>query len=188
MKPCIVENFPVISSERLTLRSHQESDKKAYFDLMSNEEAMRFYGRVPMKEHTEVDIDFETIENGFRTSNFIKWAIELNSSHQLIGGVGAWGLQNPHNRATISCLLSPEFWKKGLACEALLKMVEYLFEALNKNRLHLYVDPVNTRAVNLFKRVGFKHEGILREYEYENGKFIDIAIMSFLKQDFISSK
>jgi len=96
-----------------------------------------------------------------------------------------WGLNNSHQKATISCIFLPEYWGKGLAREALMKVIHYLFSDLQLNRLQLYVDPINQRAVQLFKNTGFQLEGILREYEYEYGHYVDIAIMSLLKKDIL---
>lgn len=177
--------FPVLSTARLTLREHKLCDKEDYYKLMSNPVAVRYYGRQPLKVLSEVDKEFENIRHGFEKSEYIKWAVELNDAQRYIGSVGVWGLNNSHGRATISCIISPEYWNTGIGNEALNKMIKYLFEERYINRLQLYVDPANERAVALFHKIGFQTEGVLREYEYEYGAFIDIAIMSILRKDML---
>lgn len=177
--------FPILSTARLTLREHKQCDKEHYYELMSNPAAVRYYGRPPLKTPSEVDKEFENIRDGFEKSEYIKWAVELNDTHSYIGSVGVWGLNNHHSRGTISCIISPEYWGKGVGGEVLDKMIKYLFAELHINRLQLYVDPANERAVALFRKVGFQTEGVLREYEHEYGAFIDIAIMSILRKDML---
>lgn len=176
-------NYPILTTQHLKLREHIESDKKSYFKLMSDPIAVRYYGRPVLNDIYDVDKEFNDIKKGFENSVFIKWGVELNSTNQYIGCIGVWGLNNSHQKATISCIFLPEYWGKGLAREALVKVIHYLFSDLRLNRLQLYVDPVNQRAVQLFKNTGFQIEGILREYEYEYGHYVDIAIMSLLKKD-----
>lgn len=175
--------YPILCTQRIKLREHMESDKKYYYKLMSDPITVRYYGRPVLNEISEVDKEFNDIKKGFENSAFIKWAVELNSTHQYIGCIGVWGLNNSHRKATISCIFLPEYWGKGLAKEALARVINYLFSELQLNRLQLYVDPVNQRALQLFKSTGFQIEGILREYEYEYGHYVDIAIMSLLKKD-----
>lgn len=178
-----LSEFPTLSTTRLTLREHMVCDKESYYELMSNPDTVRYYGRLPMKDILEVDAEFQQIRCGFEKFAYIKWAIEFNKTHEYIGSIGAWGLDNSHSRATLSCIISSRYWGMGLGYEATSRITEYLFAELHLNRLQLYVDPINERAIALFRKVGFLTEGILREYEYEYGAFVDIAIMSLLRKD-----
>jgi RimJ/RimL family protein N-acetyltransferase len=47
----------------------------------------------------------------------------------------------------------------------------------------LEVLSTNTRAYNLYKKIGFFEEGIKREEIFRNGIFIDSIIMAILKKE-----
>jgi diamine N-acetyltransferase len=62
-------------------------------------------------------------------------------------------------------------------------MVDYAFKTLNLNRIQLHVYVGNARAVEVYKNVGFKVEGTLREAMYHNGAFCDFYVMGLLRSD-----
>jgi RimJ/RimL family protein N-acetyltransferase len=42
----------------------------------------------------------------------------------------------------------------------------------------------NPRAIRAYEKAGFVHEGRLRQAEFKDGKYIDILVMSILKDEF----
>jgi RimJ/RimL family protein N-acetyltransferase len=74
-------------------------------------------------------------------------------------------------------------WSKGYGTEATKQMVEYAFNTLNLNRIQLHVAVENEPAVNVYKKVGFKIEGTLREAMYHNGVYSDFYVMGLLHRD-----
>ena len=67
-----------------------------------------------------------------------------------------------------------------------------LFFVLNSRKsLDSYkknVFSTNLRAINVYKKCGFKEEGVLRESIYLNGNFIDVILMSVLKNEYIDNQ
>ena len=176
-------HFPQIKTTRLVLRQHLDADTKAYFEIMSNPNILRYYGKSPLSSQYAAKKEIESIRSNFNSGVSIKWALILEEDSTYIGNIGASGLKLPHNRATLSIIIHSNFWGQGLAKEALNASIKYLFDEMKLHRLEVYVDPKNIRAVEVFKKIGFQKEGILRDYEFEQGNYIDIAIYSFIKQD-----
>ena len=75
--------------------------------------------------------------------------------------------------------------QKGLGRETVELMVEYAFNTLNLNRIHLHVAENNVAAIEVYKKCGFITEGKLREAMYRNGKYYDFYVMGILKSDFL---
>ncbi len=46
------------------------------------------------------------------------------------------------------------------------------------------IEPPNISSQKLVEKLGFIREGLLRNYEFTNGKFDDLYMYSLLKQDF----
>lgn len=175
--------FPTLQSVRLNIRQHLKSDIESYFNIMSDIDVVRYYGKRALDNLSEAEEDFKLYNEKFVQGDMIKWALELKESKEYVGSIGAFGFASPHHRATISCVLGKQYWHNGIATEALLTVMRFLFSDININRIQLYVDPVNRRAVKLFQALGFHKEGLLREYEFEYGKAIDLLIMSKLKKE-----
>jgi len=74
-------------------------------------------------------------------------------------------------------------WSQGYGTDATKQMVEYAFSTLNLHRIQLHVAVENEPAVTIYKKVGFKVEGTLREAMYYNGKYSDFYVMGILRRD-----
>jgi RimJ/RimL family protein N-acetyltransferase len=79
--------------------------------------------------------------------------------------------------------LHKNFRGKGLAFESYKLFIPYLFGKYNLHKISLEVLSTNQRAINLYKKLGFKFEGIKREEIYKNGQWIDSIIMSILESE-----
>lgn len=174
--------FPNITSRRLCLREHVLDNQVDYYGLLSNVNAIKYYGRSVIEDIEHARREIEVLHQKFVAAEAIKWAVVRKSDECYLGSVGVKEYENIHQKGTLSCILSPEHWGCGYASEALKCVMQYCFEELNLIRLQAYVDPQNHRAMDLFCKLGFKLEAIFKEYEFENGQHIDIAIWGLINE------
>jgi UDP-4-amino-4,6-dideoxy-N-acetyl-beta-L-altrosamine N-acetyltransferase len=73
---------------------------------------------------------------------------------------------------------------KGYGYSATKLMLEYGFMQLNLNKIYLTVLCKNEKAINLYKKLNFSTEGLLRQEVFKNGEYNDVLIMSILKSEF----
>jgi RimJ/RimL family protein N-acetyltransferase len=62
--------------------------------------------------------------------------------------------------------------------------LKYGFNTLNLNRIFLHVFETNPRAIRAYEKAGFSHEGRKRQAEFKNGTYVDILMMSVLKDEY----
>ena len=77
------------------------------------------------------------------------------------------------------------YWDQGYGTEAVRLLVKHGFNTLNLNRIFLHVFENNPRAIRAYEKAGFVHEGKLRQAEFKDGMYIDILVMSILKDEFL---
>lgn len=75
-------------------------------------------------------------------------------------------------------------WSRGLGELAMRQLLDHAFLDLNLNRVHLTVLADNTRAIRLYRRLGFQEEGCLREAVYFDGAYRDLLAMALLRHAF----
>ena len=75
------------------------------------------------------------------------------------------------------------YWGQGIGKEALLLILKHGFEDLNLNRIYLYVFETNSRGIACYKSAGFVQEGLLRQADYKNGRYINTLVMSILRSE-----
>lgn len=74
---------------------------------------------------------------------------------------------------------------RGIGTFALMQMLRHAFFNMNLQRIELSVLAENKRAQNLYKKIGFVHEGTKRNARYKNGSFVDLYCYSILREEFV---
>ncbi|MDR5853373.1 GNAT family protein [Caballeronia sp. LZ062] len=72
---------------------------------------------------------------------------------------------------------------RGIGEAATRLMLRHAFADLNLRRVSLSVLADNTRAIRLYERVGFRHEGVQREAVFKGGRYVDLLMMATLADD-----
>lgn len=108
----------------------------------------------------------------------------IDEQERLIGVIYLLNIDHLNRTADFGIFIGEKLDRgKGYGREATKKILKHAFNNLNLNRIALRVIPNNMRAIKLYESVGFKQEGILRQALFKNGKYIDLIIMSLLKED-----
>ncbi len=82
---------------------------------------------------------------------------------------------------------NPADWGKGYGSEAMRLALRYAFHELNLNRVWLTVISYNARAIHLYEKLGFRHEGVRRQAVLRDGKRYDMLVMGLLRSEWESS-
>ncbi len=67
--------------------------------------------------------------------------------------------------------------------EALIGMLDYMYDNIDLNRVEALVDPRNEGSLRLIEKQGFQRDGLLRSYEFERRAFVDLYMLSLLRED-----
>ncbi|NLF51945.1 MAG: GNAT family N-acetyltransferase [Leptolinea sp.] len=114
------------------------------------------------------------------------FAIELNEQNQwvLIGTTRFHTIDWKNRSVEFGvCIGEKEHWNKGYARDAVRLLLRHAFNNLNLNRVFLYVFETNERARKMYTATGFVEEGRLRQDIYKNGRYLDVLVMSVLRNE-----
>ncbi len=114
------------------------------------------------------------------------WLIFKNSPDELEGifaGSIMMEINIRNHSATLSYWLCKPFTGQGLMTESVKLITKFAFETLKLNRLELLVSVHNGKSAAVAMRCGFMEEGINRDFELINGKFVDHRRFSLLARD-----
>jgi RimJ/RimL family protein N-acetyltransferase len=107
----------------------------------------------------------------------------LRESRSVIGSCLLFHFDAPSRRAEIGYLLGRRHWGAGYMFEAMNALVDFAFAQLNLRRLEAEIDPRNTASAKLLERLGFAHEGLLRERWDLKGELSDSGLYGMLRAD-----
>jgi len=178
----VFQSFPQLASPRLILRPLHAADANALFSILSDQEVARYYDDAAFTHATQASEQIEAWESGFHHRRCIRWGIAQKDDDTLIGTCGYYGIHPWHMRGSIGYELGSPFWRQGLMTEALNAIIDLGFKDMKLNRIDALVMPENLPSIRLLEKIGFKNEGLLREYENWGDKgFTDLYILSLLR-------
>lgn len=177
--------FPTLYTDRLILRRITIDDAQDFFAIRSNKELMAALDKEPFKNMDELLGFFEQIESGINSNTSIAWAACLKEDNKMIGHVGYHRIDFTNHRAEIGYALLPRFQGKGLGSEALKTILDVAFNQFNFHSLEADVNPINNPSIKLITKMGFVKEAHFRENYFFRNTFLDSAIYSLLKKDYL---
>lgn len=112
------------------------------------------------------------------------FAIVLKDGDKLIGSIELRDIDREHLQAELSIWIGSSWWNSGYATESAKKIIEHGFGDLGLNRIYAHRMIRNKTCETLFKKIGMKQEGVLRQRVIKCGIFEDVALYSIIKDDF----
>ena len=180
----MLEKFPELETERLNLIEIKQSYLDDYYKLFSDERVTRYYNIIPFKEKSEVQKHLDWFECRFKDKSGIRWGIVLKGRENMIGTLGFNNFQKAH-RANIGYDLQFEYWNNGIISEALRGIIRFGFDELEINRIEAEIMQGNIASEKVLSKLGFKKEGVLRDWMYWNEKHYDMTMYSLLRGELI---
>ena len=177
---------PELSSARLRLRDVRDSDATALFAIHSDPQVMRYWSYPAWTTLTQAEQKVADIQRQRREQDIFVWAIADPDSDLLIGTGTVFALDVAQGRAEIGYSLHRDWQGRGLASEALRRILSWLFEEQQLRRIEADADPRNAASCRLLEKLGFQREGLLRERWHVNGELCDTAFYGLLRRDFIA--
>lgn len=169
-----------IETERLILRRPEMADAPAMLEIRNSPYVLRYN---PMKpwELPRMEKQVEEEIKAQRT-----FYIEEKGTSALLGGV--WlepdDLRHGLTSFTLSYYLAESAAGKGYMTEALSALIPYIFQELGAQVLAARVFSENRPSARLLQKLGFTHEGTLRQaVATPRGEIFDDMIFSLLREE-----
>jgi RimJ/RimL family protein N-acetyltransferase len=177
-----------LEGERVRLRAHRDEDVPAMFAVYSDPAVMRYWSRAAMTEEGEARRHLDEIRANIPTGLLLQWALARRSDDLVLGHVSLFSLDSIQARGEIGYALGSAHWRQGYAREALELALAHAFGTIGLRRLEGDVDPRNVASTALLERLGFRHEGTLRERWFVQGELQDSAMYGLLARDWASRR
>jgi ribosomal-protein-alanine N-acetyltransferase len=135
---------------RLKLRRADAGDLEAFYEILSDPAAMRFWSTAPHRDLAQTRAWLaDMIADGPPLSD--DFVIEQDG--RAIGKAGCWKLPE------IGFILHPRCWGQGLAAEACNAVIAHRFATYDLDAITADVDPRNEASLRLLARQGFVETG-----------------------------
>lgn len=148
--------FPILITERLTLRQLLLTDAQDIFALRSDSEINKYLGRQPSKTVEDARHFIDNITENIKKNESIYWAITLTESKTFVGAICLFEFSDQHNNCEIGYELLRHFQGKGMMKEAASKVVEYAVQTIKVETIIAFTHKNNQNSTKLLAQLEFK--------------------------------
>lgn len=123
-------------------------------------------------------------EERARRHEIFEW--HLFDGEVLCGAIRLKNIDRDDRKAQVGYFLGSGFVGKGMVTSSMRSVIAFCFDTLALNRLELRCAAGNQRSMAVALRLGFVHEGTMRQDELLNGVFVDQHVFGLLRSEFVT--
>ena len=145
--------FPILTTERLTLRQLIINDEQEIFALRSDSEINKYLDRQISKT---ID-DARNFINKIIKSDSLYWAITLSDKNILIGTICLFAFSDENYKCEIGYELLTNFQGQGIMKEAVEKVIDYAFNTIKVKKIEAFMHRDNLSSIKLLEKFSFRN-------------------------------
>jgi ribosomal-protein-alanine N-acetyltransferase len=174
---------PTLQTDRLRLRPFEDGDADDLFALMSDAHVLRYWDSSPWTDPARAQAFIERCRTMRDDESGIRPAVELAGNGRFIGWVTFTDWDPDFRSAELGYVFSQAAWGQGYATEAARAVLSWAYDALPLNRVQSQADTRNPASARVLEKLGFVHEGTLRQDCIVDGVVSDSWIYGLLRSD-----
>ncbi|MTK12437.1 MAG: GNAT family N-acetyltransferase [Clostridiaceae bacterium] len=171
----------IVNQEKIIIRKANQSDSKAlikYLNIIGGETDFLTFGLGEFGRTVEQEEEF--IKNTLEKDNSLFIIAEING--KVIGNLNFSGGPRQRNAhvGEFGVSVLKEYWGNGIGEELIRYLVNWSKNSGIIRKINLRVRTDNKAGINLYKKIGFSEEGVLKRDYLINGEFYDSLAMGLL--------
>jgi RimJ/RimL family protein N-acetyltransferase len=177
----------MIYGERVRLRAPERGDLQQFVDWLNDPEVRDgLLLHLPMSL-AEEEQWFEGMIKRPAAEHPMVIEIQQDEEWRMIGNCGVHEIDWRCRSGMVGIFIGEKhLWNQGYGTEVMTLLLKHGFETLNLNRIWLDVYADNPRAIRSYEKVGFVLEGKKRQAMYKQGQYVDLHLMSVLREEWIA--
>lgn len=113
----------------------------------------------------------------------LRFVIRERAHRTLVGVVGLESCVQLHRSCELGYWLRREATRRGLMTEASRAAIDFAFKQMGVHRVRVAAATDNHASLAVIGRLAFRFEGIARQAEWCDGRWLDHAVFAFLSTD-----
>jgi len=174
--------FELLRGKTIRLSTLTEEDSSLIADWYAEGNFMRLYSAATAFPKTKTDI-LEMIEQGQDDEAWFMFGLRRLRDDFLVGMGGFDEISWRNRVGWLALAVGRENWGQGYGSEALQILLRYGFMELDLHKVQLTVLGYNERALGIYRKAGFRQEGVFREFVYRDAERHDMILMGMLADE-----
>ena len=169
-----------IRGKRIILREQREEDAPFFAHWFNQPQVMFQCG---FEKPTDEEKMKRQITVDHRSEDSL-WFTITDGEGRIVGETGLLRMFPAWHQTDLTIIIpDPEMQRKGYGTEAMEIMLDLAFHEYKMHRVSIGVVALNTSALEFYKKMGFRQEGVLEEAYYYKGAYSDFVMMRILSRE-----
>jgi ribosomal-protein-alanine N-acetyltransferase len=162
--------FPVLETERFTLRALDLNDAKAIFGLRTNKEVNTYIKRTMLNNLSEARAFIDSISNSVANNTSVFWVLESKDTAELLGTVGLRNFDIEEDYAEIGYDMHPDFQENGYMSEAFKAILNFSAKQMGLKFIEAFTHKDNNASVALLEKYNFELQPDRKDVDFEDNR------------------
>lgn len=149
--------FPILTTERLTLRQLVSNDEQEIFTLRSDSEINKYLGRQISNTIDDARNFINKVNENINKGDSLYWAITLSNKNILVGTICLFGFSDENYKCEIGYELLTNFQGQGIMTEAVEKVIDYAFNTIKVKKIEASLHKDNQSSIKLLEKFSFRN-------------------------------
>ncbi len=147
-----------LTTKRLGLRFHNDTDREYMRDLNSDPEVIRYTGDPGFHSLDEVQVILDRLKEQYASRKMGRFVVLDRHMGEKLGWCGLkW--HDDEGAADLGYRFFKKHWGKGYATESSRASIDYAFKTLKLPKLIAHAHPDNLASIHVLEKLGFKSTG-----------------------------
>ena len=155
MKNISFTPFPILTTERLTLRQLTTHDGQAIYALRSDTTINKYLGRQPSKTIDDALNFIHSVNENILKNNSMYWVITLTDTKDVVGTVCLYDFSTEKDSCEIGYELMTKFQGQGIMQEAVTAVIDFAFHHLQAQNIIAFTHNDNRNSTKLLEKFNF---------------------------------
>lgn len=173
-----------IDLDGFVLRRLEEFDAVPLYKYRNDKETTQLLGGFSLG--FSMSAMHQWVQKTNEATDRIVWAIAKKRDDYCVGHIGLYEIDHRIRKAQIGTFIGDRNeWGKGLGTSTQAAVLRFGFLELNLNRIESIVLEGNKAMLRIKDKFGFRQEGVLRDYQYRNGRYHRAILLSLLRAEWL---
>jgi len=151
----IFKPFPILTTERLTLRQPVINDEQEIFTLRSDSEINKYLDRQVSNTIDDARNFINRVTENINKNDSLYWVITLTDRNIVVGTICLFDFSDENGKCEIGYELLTNFQGQGIMREATEKVIEYAFYTLQVQKIEAFSHRDNQSSLKLLEKFSF---------------------------------
>ena len=149
--------FPILATERLTLRQLLITDEQEIFTLRSDSEINKYLNRQVSNSIDDARDFINKVNENIHKNDSLYWAITLSDRNILVGTCCLFGFSDENASCEIGYELLTNFQGQGIMKEASEKVIDFAFNTIKVQKIEAFIHKDNQSSIKLLEKLSFRN-------------------------------